>query len=368
MSRILIDFQYALLVGSRLEGFTRVRDRLWNCRCPFCGDSVKNKKKRRFYIYQSHKGGTKDYLSTACHNCGYSNPFGKFLEEIDTSMYQEYKMELFKEMGWGRKHKQEESEVVEPEVQVEKEPVKVDGLDIPFISELNDGHFAKDYVLNRRLPAWTHDYLMYSNNFKGHFKDFSVESSLMYLPEDPRLIIPFYNEWGELVAIQGRALGDSKLRYITLKRTPDASKVFGLDRIDKSRTVLVVEGPIDSLFLPNCIATADADLLSAGIGDIFIPDNQYRNTQICDRIDRMITVGKKVVLFPKGFPYKDINDAVKDGGMTPSDLVKLIGHRVFTGMAAKMEFSNLRKDNKHGWKTSLHGRTDRSGIFAGINL
>ena len=33
-------------------------------------------------------------------------------------------------------------------------------------------------------------------------------------------------------------------------------KIFGLNRIDKSKPIYVVEGPIDSLFLDNCVAVA----------------------------------------------------------------------------------------------------------------
>lgn len=338
----LLDFQYALMTTSRLEQCVQVRDRLFNSRCPICGDSDKHKKKKRFYIYQSTKGGLKDYLSVACHNCGYGNPFGKFLEEFDQGLYAEYRLELFKEMGWSQKRPPPAEELVAPVV----EKVKVDALNLPTISELDDDHFAKQYVMSRRLPLWTHDYLMYSNNFRRHFDNFAplVDS---YLPEDARLIIPFYNEWGELQCIQGRALGASKLRYITLKSSIDSTKVFGLDRVDKSKTILVVEGPIDSLFLPNCIATADADLMSAGIGDIFIPDAQYRNRQICQRIEQMINVGKRVVLFPESFQHKDINDAVKDGGMKPMDLMRLIANNCHQGLAAKLVFSKLRKDTKH---------------------
>lgn len=341
MSRLLLDYQFASQIGSRLDGFTRIRDRLWLARCPFCGDSSKSKKKRRFYIYWPTKHGFADHLSTSCHNCGYGNSFGRFLEEFDPGMYNEYRLELFKIMGWGRKNQTQEPVVEEPKEDPPPEPY----LDLPTISDLPDNHPAKAYVLERRLPAWTHDYLQVTEDFREDFQDFSAETVDMYLPDDMRIIIPFYNEWNELQTVQGRAVDKAcELRYITLKRHPGASKVFGLDRLNKSKTILVVEGPIDSMFLPNCIATADADLMSAGIGDVFIPDSQYRNHQICDRIEKMINAGKKVTLFPNNFPWKDINDCVTKGNMSPRDLIQLIGTRTFHGLAAKMEFSKLRKD------------------------
>ncbi len=344
MSRVLIDLQYVNMISSRLEGFHAVRHMLYNCRCPICGDSQKKKSKKRFFIYQNHKEGTKDYLSTACHNCGYSQPFGKFLEEFDVFLYAEYRMELFKEMGWGKKGSDNKPAPVSlPPVSTPPEPVKVDGIDLPTIADLPEGHHCRLYVQSRALPLWSYDYLMYAENFAESFQMFSEEAELMKLPTDSRLIIPFYDEWGALKVIQGRALGKSALRYISLKRDNKDNKVFGLDRLNKSKPILVVEGPIDSMMLPNCIATADADLMSAGIGDIFIPDAQYRNTEICDRIDRMISAGKRVVLFPKSFPYKDINEAIVNG-MTRKQIIEIIATNTFSGLAAKLQLTQLRKD------------------------
>ena len=37
-------------------------------------------------------------------------------------------------------------------------------------------------------------------------------------------------------------------------------KLFGLDEVDVSKTVYVTEGPIDSMFVDNCIAMAGSDL------------------------------------------------------------------------------------------------------------
>ena len=43
----LIDSKYIGLVSVRLEKFKRVKADLYNCRCPICGDSQKNKTKTR---------------------------------------------------------------------------------------------------------------------------------------------------------------------------------------------------------------------------------------------------------------------------------------------------------------------------------
>lgn len=340
---VQLDVMYVGLVGSRLDKFKQARSRLWLCRCPICGDSKKKANKRRFYIFSDHSNA--ECLFVKCHNCSYSNSFGKFLEEFDQGLYKEYRLELFKERSGVQT-----AQTTNP---IQTQPVAPDNpipapseaipppkaLSLPTIAQLPDDHPAKLYVLSRCLPLWTHGLLMYTANFKEDFKDFSVEASLMELPEDARLVIPFYNRAGELKVVQGRALGKSSLRYISLKKCETDTKVFGLDRVDTSRTVLVVEGPIDSLFLPNCIATADADLLSAGIGDLIIHDFEPRNKEIMRRLLTSIEKGKKVVIPPDNYPHKDVNDMVKDGGLSPRDLVQFMGKHCYQGLAARMRFS-----------------------------
>ena len=72
----------------------------------------------------------------------------------------------------------------------------------------------------------------------------------------PRLVIPFFDKSGKMFAYQGRAFGNETPRYITLKLVSEKEKIYGLERIDFDSHVFVVEGPIDSLFIDNCLAVA----------------------------------------------------------------------------------------------------------------
>ncbi|SVD84093.1 uncharacterized protein METZ01_LOCUS436947, partial [marine metagenome] len=60
------DQKYVGLISPRLDRFKQVRPNLWNSRCPICGDSQKNKAKKRLYIYAKLQD-----LFVKCHNCGY---------------------------------------------------------------------------------------------------------------------------------------------------------------------------------------------------------------------------------------------------------------------------------------------------------
>lgn len=350
----LLDSKYALFIGGRLEKFRQVRRNVWNCRCPMCGDSAKRKNIRRFFIYQPVVNGMlQDRLSVACHNCGYAKPFGAFLHEFDGAMFGEYKMEKFRDNNAG---------MTRVERAAQYQPV-ADQLDtMAQLSELGqatpdespmqwvrplcdapDGHPVLLYAQGRRFPEWVYEELGYCDNFAAEYGEFSPLVDATKLPDDPRLIIPIRDTTGELIALQGRTIGNHSLRYITLKRQENVSKVFGLDRLQEGVPVLVVEGPLDSLFLPNCIATADANLLAAPVGDILIPDKQFRNPEIVRYIERFIDEGKAVCLLTdEVFPYKDINQAVQ-AGVSPAQVLGIVLDHTYRGLTAKLKLSELRR-------------------------
>ena len=66
-----------------------------------------------------------------------------------------------------------------------------------------------------------------------------------------------------IFAFQGRALGKSNTKYITIILDESIPKIYGLDTVDLSQRVYVFEGPIDSMFVPNSIATAGGDMVSS---------------------------------------------------------------------------------------------------------
>ena len=96
----------------------------------------------------------------------------------------------------------------------------------------------------------------------------------------------------------------------------DAPKIYGLDEIEKSKTVYITEGPFDSTFICNSIAMcgADGDVGKLGIHNrVWIYDNEPRNTEIVRRIQSKIESGESVVIYPNSVIEKDINDMVLSG-------------------------------------------------------
>ena len=334
---VFIDRQFLLRVSPKLQRFSQKKDDLYNFRCPLCGDSQKNKTKTRGYVYRKKN----DYFYM-CHNCGVSTTFYNFLDKVDTTLVKEYALERYKNGETGNNNYPKPDF---EEIKTEKPRFKK-ALKLPTIDSLPEAHFAKDYVQQRRIPETFSSQLYYAEDFKQFVEDLGIEKEGLH-KEDKRLVIPFYDKEKNLIAIQGRSLGESKLRYITIKLNDNNSKVFGCDRINEEEMIYVVEGPIDSMFLENAVATADSNLQSiTSLYDkskvTLVFDNEPRNKEICKKIDDAIENHFNVVIWPEMIESKDINDMVLEG-FSPDEIQDIISKNTFVNLRAKAEFVNWKK-------------------------
>ena len=327
------EIKYLNILSTQLPLFKRKKDFLWNFRCPICGDSETNKTKARGYMFQ-----VKGDLVYKCHNCQVGMGFGKFLEIMDPASYKQYKLEKFQESNTKKKR----PDLRKAKKIVSAKPVFKKNLlaDLQPLDSLNKEHPAREYILNRKLPT---DSLYYTETFKewtNSVKPGAFES-LEY--DEPRIIIPFLDKNGELFGFQGRSLSSKGLRYITIMLRDDVPKIFGLNRIDTSRTVYVVEGPFDSLLLDNAVAMAGADVGEnpdlLGTDVVYIYDNEPRNTQITDRMAKHIKQGHSLVIFPKTVQQKDINDMLLAGHNVKS----MVESNYYRGLKLTLKFNEWRK-------------------------
>jgi transcription elongation factor Elf1 len=333
---IFIDRTFLLRVSAKLPKFAQKKPDLYNFRCPLCGDSQKNKNKARGFIYA--KKGNYFYM---CHNCGASMSFYNFLDKVDPRLLSEYALERYKNGEDGR------ANYIKPEFEeVKVTPVFKKKLPLPTIESLPEGHYAKDYVLGRKIPEKFFTDLYYAEDYKKFVEGMEIEKDGLK-EDDPRLVIPFYDDEKNLVAFQGRALGDSKMRYVTVKIDRENFKVFGMDRINPEETIYVTEGPIDSLFLDNAVATADSNLMAVEkLYDktkfVLVYDNEPRNKEILKLMDKAIDNHFQVVIWPEYIEEKDINEMVQNG-FSPDDIQDIISKNTFVNLRAKMEFINWKK-------------------------
>lgn len=338
---LFIDVKYANLLGGRLRNFKQKSDYLWNYSCPVCGDSSKNKLKARGYIYRA-----KQDLFCKCHNCGHSTNIGNLIKYVDVPLYDQYVLERYKS-GATRynAHKDVASLIPEPE-----EVVLMDGILDPLnsIASLDVSHPAVKYVISRKIPRDKWKLLYFAPKFKAFTNTVNPKFVEPIKDEHPRMIIPFFNEHGKCFAFQGRAYGNEEPKYYTIKVDETQEKIYGLERVDYGRRIYVVEGPIDSLFLPNAIAVSGASFDTPTIRKLLanatiIMDNEPRNKDIVKQLEKYIESGYSVCMFPDNIKQKDINEMILHGGMTAEEITEVINTNTYTGMEAKLKFINWRK-------------------------
>ena len=269
-----------------------------------------------------------------------------FINLLDQSLVKEYSLERYTNGETGNQnYPKPEKPELKFDVPVFKNKRKV--INLPKIIDLPMDHYAAKYCIGRKIPEATYDNLYYANDFKEFIDELIPEHDKDLKEDDPRLVIPFYDIDGTLLAVQGRSLRDSKIRYITIKLVEESIKIFGLNTVNKQEKIYVTEGPIDSLFLPNAVATADANLANAVN---YIPreklvlvfDNEPRNKDICKLMDKAIENHFAICIWPEMMQEKDINDMVLSG-FAPDEIVDIIDKNTFVNLRAKMEFIQWKK-------------------------
>ena len=324
------EIKYLNLLSTQLPLFKRKGDFVWNFRCPICGDSQKNRTKCRGFVFK-HKAD----LMYKCHNCGASMPFPRLLEKLDNNLYKQYRMEKFKDNNTSQVDMRKVRRVVSTTPVFTKDILS----SLTPISELNNSHPAREYLLNRRLPI---DDLYYTDHFQEWTNSVKAGSFENTNQDEGRIIIPFKDKEGLTFGFQGRSLNPTGLRYITILLEEDHPKIFGLNTIDYAKPVYITEGPFDSLLLDNAVAMAGADVDCRAFGwddHIWVYDNEPRNKQITDRILKSIERGDKVVIWPEGINQKDVND-MHLAGVPVRGVVKL---NTYQGLTAKLKFNQWRK-------------------------
>ena len=334
---MFVDIKFITFVALKLRNFKQKKQYLWNFSCPMCGDSKKNKFKARGYFYR-----TKTNINYICHNCGSSMSLGNFIKSLDPHLYSQYQLEKYKN--------ESHSNVARPDFSMaqEKPVFSKSKINLPKLSDLEVTHPVRVYAESRKIPRLNE--LYYAEDFRSFALSMFPETSSgikKLHANDQRIVIPFYDEQNILQGVQGRTISNSKIRYITLKMAEDSKKVFGLNKVDFSKTIYVVEGPLDSLFLDNCIAPMDAALYSViqTVGNydyVFVFDHEPRNKEIVKHMSKAVKIGKKICVWPATIKSKDINDMILSG-MTSDQIKSIIDSNTFSDLKAQLQLQLYKK-------------------------
>jgi hypothetical protein len=332
---IITDHKYAQMISHKLLLFKRKSDRVYNFRCPFCGDSQKNKLKARGYLFEKSGG-----LIYKCHNCDVGTNLGKLIDLVDPGLAKAYRLESYKDRVAANTTN---DNFIIPKIEIEQPPIILDEM-LSRVDKLPEHHRAVEYVKSRSIPKERWKDLYYARDFKVlEALNPAYEGRLV---SDERLVIPFRREDGLLTGVTGRAMGNSSLRYATIRITDDPL-IYGLDRVKRGKTIYVTEGPIDSMFIDNAIAAGGTDFARAlynisGENAVLIFDNQPRNKQVVKRVESFAQRGHSMVIWNSSWTYKDINDAILSG-LSSSQVEYLLNKSTHKGLALKLAIRDWKK-------------------------
>ena len=207
---LFVDLKYLKLVSNRLPLFKQKNDKVYNCRCIICGDSSKKKSKARGYFY-----AIKNDLLYRCFNCDASMQFGSFLKQLDQILYSQYVLERYSEGLPRNKPHQNIEDKFKMEQPVFEEKTLLDKL-LDRLDNLPEDNEAVQFCSKRKIPEIEYKNLYYIDDIRK-IEQISDKYKDKVQTNEPRLVIPFTDEQGQLIGVTCRALRDESLRYLTIK-------------------------------------------------------------------------------------------------------------------------------------------------------
>ena len=291
-----------------------------NFRCNVCGDSQDKKHVKRGFLLFNHGKNNERYWvykcqRPTCQACEKAWGAERWLKFTDPFLFNCYENEL-KQCNRDDGHADAIRDKIEKmralkELEFVNDAIKKleqEKKDIKFFKPILKGEtdLFKDaivYCEKRKLPY-------------ERWKEFFVATGGKY---QNRLIIPFFDDENKIHYWQGRHLYGHEPKY--LNRTVDKSEaIYNFHHINKTQPVVVLEGPFDSMFVENAIATLGLSLAEKMQDQIDKLDAYYLfdNDEAGNVKARKFLKAGKFVFLWKDFlkemkltkDVKDINDAI----------------------------------------------------------
>ena len=311
----------------------------YNFRCPICGDSKDTWKIGRGHIFLN-----KTPFVYYCFNAGCEASDGIAMTSYLKNLHPEYHKAYIKkvvslnketvEKKAARKEQlKKNAYIVERKLPTLKNDTRPDITDIPgFIkrnrTKLRDMESIKDYPKAmgfcdlRGIPEHVYSRWLFVNNDKS--------------PINQRIIIPFTNSKNQMYFYQARTIIGEEPKY--KNALTELRPIYNYYNVDFNKPVIVLEGPIDSLFLENSIALCgvkyDNRMLDVIKDKYFIfDDDEAGKNAALEHLQK-----KEYVFLWKKFK-RDFN--IKTTDKTDfNDISKNMNNKIFTFEELKKYFAN----------------------------
>lgn len=330
---------------------------VYNFRCPVCGDSHKNKRKKRGYLVWKHNSEYRSGFRYVCFNCGEKSDFKTFLKKLNDFGLHLYdlwsKFIGFKETVDDIEDKSDTNKYIQLQ---HKMPLYVD--------EIESNKEVQEYVEKRCINKKYWNKKIYS--FKGSLYDFIKRDRLdifgkidfaqtQFTPKNYLVLVmeSFIN--GKIVPV-GFALRDIKSnsnpKYYKIPVKDLNQPIFFSNIVDEELNIedypiFAIEGQIDALMFDNpTIAVMNSFLYNINkikeIKDnpkVYIYDNDYKDNEfILQNIKKHNDKDMIVLWHLNKIPYKDANEMVMNGMKNLDEYIKPL---IKSGLSKYIELKKL---------------------------
>lgn len=312
-----------------------------NFACPFCGDSLRDPRKKRFNIYLNS-------LSCHCFNCNHHSGINSFLKQFDEELSMEDKIQVHEIQQSSKKFER-----------------RISNKQSSFAFQLLDKLAIPKSVLFNMLKLTTpYKSKECSNYLNSRSINIKQWKHFAYKENSKELYILNINSNDRIIGMQIRQLdpNSKKSRYLTrslskiysnlfkkdisvlieklLKSMENGEKyimeedgieniqanldrlsgLFNIMNVDMNSPLTIVEGPIDSLCISNAIALQGATKLNDYFDDIKNVRFLYDNDKIGKEHSlNKLKANKNVFLWSLYIKKMNIKNKVKD----INDIIKL---------------------------------------------
>ena len=316
-------------------------NKTYNGCCPFCREGKSWGIKKRFYYMPKTQ-------STYCHNCGYSKGAINFIVDLTNKPLHFVINDIKNHDGEIVEVKQEEVKKVNDKSLPQDCINLSDENQVSYYKDNNIVKLALDLINERKLT-----------NAINKPRTFYL--SLTDKVHKNRLILPFYNENDDIIFYQSRGLTKKDLyeRPKYLSKVGAERSLYGVHNIDHNLdNVFVFEGPIDSYFCENGIATCgiteNSDKMFTSLQKeqlnklnllekVFVLDSQWLDKASLSKSLILADNNEKIFIWPKelGKKFKDFNDICVAGNrdkIKPEFILK----NTYSGLKAKLLLTEIK--------------------------
>ena len=317
----------------------------WNFCCPFCGDSVSDNRKKRGNLYLNS-------MSYHCYNCGCHYGINSFLKNFNEELSNEDKVFVHEIQQNSKKFERRYStnrgqSLIYQLIEELAIPKSIFFKAYSLVSPYNN-EFASNYLKSRKIhiSKWncfafkqdTKELFILNTTRAGKVIGYQIRQldtkstkprymtrvmSRMYMDTFGCIMIPIVEKLLKRVPNSEKFINEEDGIENIVAHLDKLSGLFNIMNIDIANTLTIVEGPIDSLMLDNCVALQGATKMNDyfdnvdGVRYLFDNDMAGRKHSI-DKIKNH----KPVFLWDMYLntikctdKIKDINDLVRTDNM-----------------------------------------------------